>query len=269
MQTTTGKTFLLKSFFPTAANPFLAGLEDEPGFTFQSAEVNVFTFSKEVILCEVNRRPETDGETVETVWRHTGSGIEAKVRYRFFADTNMLEFEGTLTNHGPKVLTDVRGPFSLYFHSLLPQESVPQLTWLNGGASTEGCFPPPAYAVNQVDLPLGSGKTLFGGRLGGRSTETEIPTVIVTDPAQQAGFVAVFEWPCRSIFSVSRSVTDISVLAHTAYTNFDLKPGETVALPRVLLGFFQGDVHAGSNQLRRHVVRHVMRPVRHLPRCRR
>jgi alpha-galactosidase len=64
-----------------------------------------------------------------------------------------------------------------------------------------------------------------------------------------------------SVGGEERGARRLGLYAHPAWVDLDLQPGESVVLPRAVLGFFSGDEMAGSNALRRHVVRHVMRPV--------
>jgi alpha-galactosidase len=257
--------FALRTLFPRSQNLFLRGLAPGPGFTVGSEAVDVWRFAEEVALRDCRREPEGACEVTRAVWTHPPTGLDIEAEYRSFGATGVVEISGRMTHRGGNVLRDLRGPFALFFKTAVPPRCTPRLTWVYGGAETEGCFPPSSYAVHHVDLPRLGGKTLFGGRLGGRSTETDMPYAIVTDPVRQQGFFCVLEWPCRWILSVQRTVDDLRVLAHVAYTNFDLAPGESVTLPRVLLGFFDGDVHAGSNALRRHIVRQVMRPVQGQP----
>ena len=74
------------------------------------------------------------------------------------------------------------------------------------------------------------------------------------------GLFVALEWPCRWIFCCGCGPESASVLAHVAYTGFDLAPGESAPLPKVDLGFYSGDMAAGGNALRRHVANDIRRP---------
>ena len=246
--------FSIKSFLGSGSNPFVQALEDGPGFSFQAQGVGIAEFPAQIRLVSQDESAEGGRRRSKAVFAHPPSGLEAEVLYDYFTDTGVFEIEGRLFNRGETTIEDVNGPFSLMLTFDLKAIGTPRMTTIHGGGPTDGCFPPPAYRLTETD----GLRSLIGGRESGRSTETVAPYIIVTDAVERHGVFVVYEWPCRWIICAGVG----RILAHVAYTGFDLGPGESVCMPKAGLGFFSGDAVAGSNALRRHVAEHVRRPIR-------
>ncbi|MBU4211694.1 MAG: alpha-galactosidase [Kiritimatiellae bacterium] len=211
--------------------------------------------------------PQSWGRDIKVTWIHPKTGLEAEMNYKEFEDTGVLEFGGRLFNRSSKTIRQVKGPFSLYIERQeVEGVGTAKITTVDGGQRTEGAFPPPAYKVNETELTQMGGLNLLCGREGGSSTETIIPSAIVTDTITDYGFFFAYEWPCRSIIQISIQPMGgnrraLSLWAHPGWTCFDMEPGSSVVIPVMNLGFFNGDSLVGSNAMRRHIVRHVIRPV--------
>jgi alpha-galactosidase len=258
--------FSLSDLLPGLDNHFLSAIATSPLIAAAAQDVSPPQFQQGLI--EVSRKVFVAGSSrcLDVTWAHVPTGLEAAVRYAAFADTGVLEVEGRLANRGPRTVRRVRGPFSIYASSGLRGTGTPRVTTVSGGANTDGCYPPPSYRVAESWLTDLSGVSLLGGREGGRSTETVMPYMIVTDPESRHGFFLALEWPCRWIMQMAigrddRQQRTLQMWAHPSYTDLDLKPGESIVIPKIELGFFRGDGDAGSSALRRHVVRHVMPPL--------
>ncbi|MHC4874706.1 MAG: alpha-galactosidase, partial [Planctomycetota bacterium] len=230
----TTENFSLQKLFSRQNNAFLKGILPGPGFTVEAQGLSYLDF-----------------EIVDTVWRHPATGIEAEINYSYFKNSNVLELSGTVFNRGKKTVKNLKGPFSLYFNSDITPCGKPQMTSVYGGSSTNGAYPP---------------RSMLGGREGGRSTETNMPYVILTDSRKKEGMFYTLEWPCRWIIcsgdSMQKNKRIMRTMVHVAYTGFDLKPGQSCCLPKADLGFFKGSSIAGSNALRRHITENVRRPIR-------
>ncbi len=251
--------FSVGDLFGIKKHPFLKALGPSPGFTCAADGIDHSHFQDEVVARSVTTDSAGTGRKVR--WVHQKTGLEADVGYEAFSDTNVVEMEGTLTNRSKRTVRNMRGPFSLCITMDVTKLGTPRMTTVYGGGDTSAAYPPRAYNVTTTD----GLRTLIGGREGGRSTETETPYAFITDPEESCGFFIALEWPCRWIFCSEIATIGsrrlLTLIAHVAYTGFNLKPGESVGLPRAVLGFFEGNAVAGSNVLRRHVVRHVRRPV--------
>jgi hypothetical protein len=194
-------------------------------------------------------------------WSHP-AGLEIQALYEIFPDTRTVEISGRVANCGGKKLRHVRGPFSAFFKVDLHDLPAPRLTWFNGATDVGGSYPPSAYQVQEADLPFEGSVNLHGGSEGGRSTETLSPYLFVTIPERRQGFWLALEWPCRWIIGAShRGIPErerhLLIYAHAGWTDFDLEPGGSVAIPKITMGFYKGDAVDGSNAMRRHISRHV------------
>jgi len=257
--------FSLGGAFSGVKNRFLNAMKASPGFTIAGEGVDHRRFPDELVLKSRKKSNSGGAAVTDVLWAHPSSGIEAQVRYGAFADTGVVEMEGRLTNRSRRTIRGVTGPFSLFIQMDVRRFGVQRVTTVSGGGPTTGSYPPPAYRLGSCDIPLGGGLDLMGGRESGRSTDSAMPYAIITDADGGQGFFVAYEWPCRWVMSISHRGEGnnpiLEVFAHVGWTSFDLKPGESIYMPKVDIGFFDGDDVAGSNALRRHVVGHVIRPV--------
>src|SRR5262249_37879760 len=135
-----------------------------------------------------------------------------------------------------------------------------------GGGVTHWVFPPLAFqldarriagAVSPIrPLAIDSGGT-------GRSSDKNLPFFYVCDEAERGGgFVGVEGaglWRAEfyrhgDLAGLGARQGDVlGVRLTIEELDLTLRPGEQVELPRALLGFFEGDLDAGRNALRRFV----------------
>lgn len=251
-------SFSIKEFFRNCKNPFAEALISDLGFTFNSDEISLGDFPKQIQIKSRKDSVDDVKQHCEIVFGHPESGLEAEIHYVYYSDTCLLELEGRFYNRGNQIIHNVNGPFSLCIEMDIENIGTPKMTTIYGGAPCDGCFPPPAYQLTETD----GLRSLIGGRESGRSTESVTPYAFITDPEENFGFFVTYEWPCRWIICAGSDHKRAKVLAHVSYTGFDLAPGESIYMPKANLGFFTGDAVAGSNALRRHIVNHVRRPIR-------
>lgn len=242
-------------------NPYRNWLNSGRLIGISADGLTVKDFQKGLKVISANRKRSGCETIVDIRWAHP-SGIEADVEYHIYSDTEVIEWEGRVYNRGKHTVRDIK-PFSLFLDGYVYDAGIPHITTVYGGASTSEAYPPPSYRVFEQDGAV----ELICGREGGRSTETFIPTLIVNDYSTGKGFFLAYEWPCRSIIQmgsrrISSKKMEMHIWAHPGWVMFDLKPGESIYLPRVNIGFFDGDGVSGSNALRRHIKRHILKPVK-------
>lgn len=251
--------------FPKSTNPFWRAMRGSPLIGAMPDGLSCAAFQKELIIKDTSIRRMPWGRNVKVTWAHPKTGLEAEIEYKEFEDTGVLEVGGRLFNRGAETVRKMKGPFSLFIGGS-PVEGIgtPRITTVDGAQRTEDFFPPPAYRVNESELT--GGMNIICGREGGSSTETIIPSAVVADTFSGDGFFFAYEWPCRSIIQISVQHVEggrsLSLWAHPGWTCFDMEPGASVPIPVINLGFFKGDNLAGSNAMRRHIARHVIRPVK-------
>ena len=255
----TEKTHRVKisQFFKDRHNPLLKALQPSVGFTFRAEGISTDQFTDKLKLISRKDRKSHDRLISETVWVHSPTSLEARVDYVYYSDSNVLEMSGSLTNRGRKTIKHVKGPIPLSFALDVSQDGTPRTTTVYGGAPTDGDYPPKAYAVSETD----GVRILEGGREGGRSTDSEMPYMIMTDPGETCGLFFVLEWPGSwRIVAFNHAKGNrrvIACYAEVACTDFSMQPGDSIDIPRANLGFFRGNAIAGSNALRRHIRKHV------------
>jgi alpha-galactosidase len=253
--------------FPGYDNAFLQGIATTPLCSVVTNGDNADALRRRLLLKYYDDRWAGSVRMLDMRWSDPSTGIEIEVAYAVYPDTGTLEVSGRIWNHGTHPIQGVRGAFPLFFAVDMRDLGTPCMTTVYSGASVDGCYPPPAYRVSWRDLADQGGYTLVGGREGGRSTEQgDMPYAILTDAQSGDGMFMALEWPCRWIMTVSvgndaDAHHSLTCYAHAAWLDLDLQPGESLVMPQAILGFFTGDEVDGSNALRRHVARHVLRPV--------
>jgi alpha-galactosidase len=115
--------------------------------------------------------------------------------------------------------------------------------------------------VSQIFSPL-----QVASHEDGRSSEHSLPCAILAGEGGDRGFALFYEWSGLWSVGVQQAASPRSevswpwMLRLTAGVwglSLDLRPGEELPLPRLLIAGFDGDLDAGCNALRRHVARHV------------
>jgi len=251
------KKLLLRDFFTGRDNVFLKGLQPTLGFSFQSEGVTSSEFEKQVRLQSHKTETHRNRWLHELTWVHSRSGIEAEVTYVQFPKSNALQISGRLFNRGRKTIKHIIGPIPLRFDMALPISEMPGMTTVYGGAHCCGDYPPRAYRVNETE-----GVRIFsGGQEYGQSTDGEMPYMIVTDQARRHGFFCALEWPAKWDFFILNFIEGrrrmIKTTVKVDHTNLTMKPGDSVRIPTIHIGFFKGDAVDGSNALRRHFVQNL------------
>jgi len=249
---------LFKTHSEVNNNSFLKAMFATIGFTFISKKYGCSDISDKLSVLSTSTT-EREGSTLHSVrYFHEEAGLELDALYELFLQTGVVEISGAMRNVSGRVIESVKGPFSLSLEFDLEKTGSIKMSNISGGSSCSGSYPPPAYKITQADGVY----NILGGIHGGRSTETEAPYAIITDSLGENGIFYAYEWPCRWIFNTVQGKRILSCLAHVAETEFDMSPGESVEIPKVVLGFFKGGMAAGSNQLRKHIVDHVRRPIK-------
>lgn len=249
----------IQDVFKSTDNPFLTHSMPTPGFSCVASGVDIWAFPGEVELLDSKEKAGRCGaREIRTSWLHRSTGLAADVVYRYFQDTDTVEYGGYLRNDGPRPLENFRGPFSLAFCADQAKVGVPRLLSLTGGGSTDSTYPAPTFSPRVFDLT--GALTLRSGE-GGVSTQRDMPFVALTTQDERYGVAAALEWPCFWMcYSGVRMVEGEQwpyVLLHLDKTCLTLKPGDTIPLPGVILSFFSGGLARGCNCMRRHIRRHV------------
>jgi hypothetical protein len=208
----------------------------------------------------------------------TEHGLEASCRFRFFPDTRSVETWGTIRHRGTDVIRGIRELLILDAPlPLSPDFDRPWIRSVNGTRLFPTYFPPHDFGV--IDRQLLNAGALNGSLMlsngpTGRSSAETLPVAILGDQSGTAGLALMLEWSgswsmgfslgAPRVGDPSFTETDLPRVAEGVYLRIgawglglDLRPGEELPLPRLLISAYEGDLEAGGNALRRHVRRHV------------
>lgn len=197
---------------------------------------------------------------------HTESGLQATWEVQFFEDTRALECWGAVRHCGRETIKGITECLTLDTALTFRREfGQPWVRSVNGVRFIPTFFPPHDFALVdrqlvdtlQDDYPL----TLTGID-DGRSSGENLPCVIVCSERQQQGMSLFLEWSgLWRIGLKSRrhgsGLRELDVAAGLRGLRLDLKPGQSLPLPRLLVTAFDGNLEAGGNSLRRHIRRYI------------
>ena len=134
------------------------------------------------------------------------------------------------------------------------------------GGTSEAHYPPSAYRTHEWTRV---GETIqIESPPDGRSSDRHLPLLIslTSTDSGSAGFFCGLEWSAEWYIRFEGLAQDKSALSMGVKVNLlELKPGETLDLPDVHIGFFQGGPAAGTNALRRYLYHNVCAKVQGKP----
>lgn len=180
-------------------------------------------------------------------------GLSLTVTYTYYPKHQAVLIGGTLrnTSESPvRRVTELRS-FNLGFdvHTM----GDPTVHTIGGGI-THFFFPPLAFQLDERRL-MGSLRHPFRIDSGGtgRSSDKNMPFFHVEDGSRSWGIYGGFEWSGLWHIDFERDNEVFWIRGGIEETDLTLRPGETIELPRAMVGFYKGDIHAGRNALRRFI----------------
>lgn len=215
-------------------------------------------------------------EGVRLVLLDDTKDLQLTVTYAPFPGHHVVVIGAELENLGIRPIPNIREirPLDLRFDT----------GWLGapivhtiGGGVTHGFFPPIAFelqerqfiSTSKVKRPL-----RVDSGISGRSSDLYTPLFFIEEPGRESGMFAGLEWSSawnaefhREVSqgagaaggtaeapSEGRPKTDYFFLQGTLEDiDYALRPRERLALPRGVIGFYEGSIHDGRNALRRFV----------------
>lgn len=208
---------------------------------------------------------EEGGDWVLTA--RTGAGLSARFVMRFFDDTRAVEMWGEVVHRGTEAVPGVVRSMTLDVDLLLDERY--DRAWVrsvNGVRQEPTFFPPDDFAVvdrQLTSVPWLSSTVTLHSAANGRTSAHDLPCAVVGDEGGTGGFALMLEWSGLWTIAVGRRAVakaghrGLRVQAGMWGLDLELRPGERLPLPRLLLTAFDGGLEAGGNALRRHVRRHV------------
>lgn len=188
-------------------------------------------------------------------YKEIGGSIEAEYSVELNPDYKTAKCKLKLFNSGKSAA----GPIDLAcpLHFLFKRapaggSAVPWRTLTTSGGTHEMIYPPLAYRTEE--------RILFKDYLRiesdewGRSSNKNIPLLIAACGADgdAPGFFCGMEWSGHWAIELEMK-SEVSLLGGPKVNGLILEPGETLSLPAVHMGFFEGGLDEGTNALRRYI----------------
>jgi hypothetical protein len=210
------------------------------------------------------------GDRAWEVVAGSNRGLEATWRVREHPDTRAVECSGSVRNAGRAAFEGIRELRTLDLRLGLAEAwGEPFARTVNGARYVTGSFPPDDFRVRDCQL-----LRMWGGDFGplyvsalpdGRSSGQSLPCLVLSGEHGDRGLAMFYEWSGLWHFEVEQSPSPASldwpwglrITAGVWGLALELRPGEELPLPNLLITGFEGDLDAGGNALRRHVARHV------------
>lgn len=206
-------------------------------------------------------------------WRltaHTEQGLEGAYSMRFFPDTRAVEVWGEVTHRGTEPVAGITRSLTLDAELHLAPEF--ERAWVRsiGGAGFTTYFPPRDFSVVDRQLtaiPSLGATVALASAPNGRTSAEHLPCAILGDEHGTAGLAFFLEWSGLWSITISRPASryapgsGLRLQIGIWGLDLELRPGQRLPLPRLLIAAYDGDLEAGGNALRRHIRRHVMPPL--------
>jgi alpha-galactosidase len=175
-----------------------------------------------------------------------------------------VEHELSITNHGTQ---EVQLPLqtTLAFDSTAaPAGHVLENWWVEKGAGTPG-----AVGVHVTPVGAGFSQMLDSSAYAGDGGREPIPWMAIHDPQARRGWYLGIESSAQVRIALKREPLQQGSALHVeaglrpeeGYLT-RLAPGETLRIPTVFVGCYQGEVDDGGNQLRRWLKGNICPPIR-------
>jgi len=209
------------------------------------------------------------GDANETM-EATNGPLTAKITFAYDAAYSVLTWQIVLHNAGKTPLTDIKVQPLYAKFALDPAQLLPRVRHLSGSYHYDACYPPRGYRLQEeAFLTHDHAKPVRIEGTGGSSfdhvplLEFAIAPRVETSTPALSGFYVGFEWSGawsleagweRPLSSVGEPLCDFVVKGDMQLGELRLEAGETLALPRVHLGYFDGqDWSVADNALKRYV----------------
>ena len=230
-------------------NAFHEGIEEGAGFSF--------TFNGKKTGPQLFEKWETStkssDEMVSTFFHHA-SGLLVIREARAFSGYAAIEYTVRFKNESSSSLPDLSSIVALdlgFAEGLTRGVSVVS----SGGGMSTGAYPPDQFAMRRHYIgpmvPAYGEVTLTTD--GGRSSNRDLPFFFVEHEGSGAGIFVAFGWTGQWSARVAVNLPEhrLEITGSVPGIILQLRPGEEISGPRILVGCYQGGLSEGSNLLRR------------------
>ena len=205
-----------------------------------------------------------DEDMPETFRFVTSDHLEVLVRLQRFVAVPALEWVVEVANVGKTPAGVLRGLYSLDLRIPAPTQSSWMLFSLHGDDCSERSFLP-------MERPISPGGGCEVLPAGGRSSSHAFPFFNVIQDESQGMLIAI-GWTGQWRFGLQRSDCEVHLVAGQQHLQLDLKPGERIRTPRMLIMPWVGSARLAHQRwvqlLREHYSPSITHhPTFHLPRA--
>jgi len=203
----------------------------------------------------------TLGRSRETTFRHP-TGLTVIRHLELHAEFEAVEYTLRFRNESSNTLAAISqiDALDLKFEREFSKLSVVS----SGGGLDDSTYPPRTFALHTQRIgPM----TPVNGQValtteGGRSSNRDLPFYFVQDEYTHQGIFVAVGWSGQWKASVYGNFHERSLqfTAGIPDIHIQLKPGEEISGPRILLGCYHGPLSSGSNRLRR-LIRDIYSPL--------
>jgi alpha-galactosidase len=204
-----------------------------------------------------------DGHKVRRLRFENGDqGLRMIVEYTLFPEHNAVVYGGTIENIGTRAIDHVTNVLSydLLFKPL--QKLGDPLLHLSKGGGNFNNYPPDAYTLSDEQL-FGPETFSLDSDSTGRASNAQMPYFVVEDGDGISGIYGAIEWsslwhfdfirkdePPQDHYGVWGPDKSFGIQGGIKDVNLRIEPHEVFHMPRVLLGFYQGNFESGRFALR-------------------
>jgi alpha-galactosidase len=229
-------------------------LEEGTGFSFDYQGKQVLP----AISPEWQISNQSTASSVETTFRHS-TGLAAVRRVRAYPEFDALEYTITFKNESASTLPAL-GPINALDLKFQAKALVGAHVVSSGGGLADSTYPPDAYAIHEHWIgpmtPLDGQVTLTTE--GGRSSNKDLPFYFVQNDTENEGIFVAMGWSGQWSSTVSGEFREgaLHVVGGIPDLHIQLRPGEEIRGPRILIGCYAGELSSGSNRLRQLIRTH-------------
>lgn len=244
---------LLTGFTSRPAGTMAQALVSGPGLSFnyekkkEKAAMKAFVAVDDVLV-------NTGSNPIRRVTlKNQENDLVLEIDYKHFPEHQAFLIEGKITNSGSVPIRHVKDlcSFDIAFDAAWTGDTV---LYTIGGGTTHFVFPPFAFQIDKRRV-MGSLWPSFSIDSGdtGRSSDKYMPFFYITDEDDASGVYGALEWSGIWKIDFHRRDEYLYVKGGIREVDLTIRPGETIVMPRAMLGFWEGDIHTGRNALRRFI----------------
>lgn len=227
----------------------------------------------QVIRRRVPLRISVSGKTLDLQFREVrpsvlegqNQGLVVTIDYSYDTDYQALKWNITLHNESKEAIKNISILPLLLALTVDPNKDYPRVRHLSGSNHYDATYPPRAFRLDEERfMTHDHSKSVRIASAPGGSAYDHVPVLqfAIGPYGNMAGLFVGFEWSSRWYLEARwerNSFTgeprpDFLIEGNVGLGTLQLDPGESLALPRIHMGFFQGpDWNSCDNALRRYV----------------